>query len=1004
MLRLGAIMRSNQEMRFRGSPVLVGTLLLATVTTAHAVVPRPVGRMPADTLTALPAAKVTKPLREVADVRWAQPASAAWTAFQNQVGGRWRVATDRATGVPARIWGSGIATPGANASATAAEAYARNVLADHLALLAPGASETDFVLVSNQSDGEIRTIGFVQQSGGRRVVGGQISFRFKHDRLIVIGSEALPDVKVEVSTNRMARARVESNARSYLRTAVALPSAPVTEIGAEVVLPLVGDDAVLGYRVARPLTIDGGADGKYLAYADAATGEILAVHQQNVYASGMIRYRAVNRHPGNPRVDLPAPNAHVMLAGAPKTTTSDGSVSWGVEAAQTLTTAVSGDFVEVVNQAAGGAVAFAELALSPGGLVVWDASSAPEDDAQVQVYLSTNIVKNFVRTYLDPAMKTLDQSITANVNIAQDCNAFFDGKAINFFHASVKCQNTGLLQDVVFHEFGHALHSAEIIEGVGSFDGAMSEGAADFLAASVTGDPAMGRGFFYNDDPLRNLDPLLTEARWPEDVQEIHHTGLIYGGTMWDLRKALITELGEAEGIRLVQKLYIGTLRRSTSIPTSLIEALVEDDDDGNLANGTPHECTIRRAFGRHGLRTASGMISAPGSVADRADATTVQIDLTGLSERCTGDGVNRVTVDWKPADDGAAPAAAATDAIKSDRDTYIAQVPLAVDGTVLYRARVQFDDQSVLTLADNLGDPYYQLYQGKTVPLYCTSFEDGDPLAMGWTTGSTKDASPWAWGEAKGGATDPKAAYTGSHFLAQQLGGDYGPARTTWVQMPPIDVGHWSDVRLQYRRWLAVEDSHFDKARILLNGKEVWINYTQNIGDASSTHHIDREWRFHDVPLSGKVIGHQLDVRWELASDEGLNFGGWQLDDVCVVANVNSVCGDGIKTRTEGCDDGAANADKPDSCRTYCQLPTCGDQIVDQGEECDQGPDSAGACANDCSWREVPSLGGCCSTSGGAAGSLALGAIVVGLLLAPRRRKRRQVGVARPLERDVRA
>ncbi|CAN5912602.1 hypothetical protein BH11MYX3_BH11MYX3_13170 [soil metagenome] len=979
-------------MRSRGgSSVLAGTLLLATVATAHAVVPRPVGRLTADTLTALPAANLPKPLRQIADVRWSQPTTAAWTAFQTQLGGRWRAATDRATGVPARIWGSGIATPGANASPAAAEAYARNLLGDHLALLAPGASASDFVLVSNHSDGEIRSIGFVQSFGGRRVVGGQISFRFKHDRLIAIGSEALPDIKVAVSTNRMARARVEANAKSSLRMAVAMPAAPVTDVGPEVVLPLIADDGVLGYRVARSLMIDGGAEGRYLAYADAATGEILAVHQQNLYASGTVRYRAVDRHPGNPRVDLPAPNAHVMVAGAPTTTTSAGGVSWGVETVQTLTTAVSGDFVEVVNQAAGGAIAVAELALSPGGLVVWDASAAPEDDAQVQVYLSVNIVKNFVRTQIDPAMKTLDQSITANVNIAQDCNAFFDGKAINFFHATAKCQNTGLLQDVVFHEFGHAVHSFEIIEGVGSFDGAMSEGAADFLAASITGDPGMGRGFFYSNDPLRSLDPLLEEARWPEDVQEIHHTGLIFGGTMWDLRKALITELGETEGIRLVQKLYLGTLRRSTSIPTSLIEALVEDDDDGDLDNGTPHECTIRRAYGRHGLRTASGTIAAPGALADQRASTTVQIDLTGLSDRCDGDGVNRVTIDWKPADDGAAPAANATDAVKSDRDTYFAELPLAIDGTVLYRARIQFDDQSVLTLADNLADPYYQLYQGKTVPLYCTSFEEGDPLARGWTTGSSKEASPWAWGEAMGGATDPRVAYSGSHFLAQELGGDYAPERTTWVQMPPIDVGHWSDVRLQYRRWLAVEDSHFDKARILLNGKEVWINYTQNIGDASSTHHIDREWRFHDVPLSGKVAGHQLDVRWELASDEGLNLGGWQLDDVCVVANVNSICGDGVKTRTEGCDDGPANADAPDKCRSYCALPTCGDQIVDEGEECDQGADSTGACSNACTWNDVPSLGGCCSTSGGAAGSFALGAVVGGLMLVPWRRRRKR-------------
>ena len=57
-------------------------------------------------------------------------------------------------------------------------------------------------------------------------------------------------------------------------------------------------------------------------------------------------------------------------------------------------------------------------------------------------------------------------------------------------------------------------------------------------------------------------------------------------------------------------------------------------------------------------------------------------------------------------------------------------QLPLAIEGKVFYRARVQFTDGSVLTLADNLADPYYQLYQGHTVPLYCTDFET-DPLTI---------------------------------------------------------------------------------------------------------------------------------------------------------------------------------------------------------------------------------------------------------------------------------
>ena len=311
-------MGSNQGMRFRGSVALTGMVIAAA--TAHAVVPRQGPRIPADTLTARPAAGITKPLRTTADVRWGAVSSAAWSKFTTAAGGRWQASQDRATGVPSRIWGSGIAVPGANGSPQIAEQAARQLLATHLALLAPGAQVSDFELVANHEASGVRSIGFIQKLGARRVVGGQISFRFKRDRMIAIGSAALPDITVSVPKARLSRAAVHGRAATELRRDLALTNAPVGEPGDEVVLPLIGEDAVLGYRVARPVMIDGGAEGRYLAYADVATGAILAVHQLNTYASGTVRYKTVDRHPERPRIDRPAPRTHVMVEGTPQTT------------------------------------------------------------------------------------------------------------------------------------------------------------------------------------------------------------------------------------------------------------------------------------------------------------------------------------------------------------------------------------------------------------------------------------------------------------------------------------------------------------------------------------------------------------------------------------------------------------------------------------------------------------------------------------------------------------
>lgn len=962
---------------------------------AHAVHPRQdagARRIAADTLTALPAAGVARPLRSQPQVAYGAPGGAAWQALERALGGRWQVATDRATRVPSRIWGEGLSTPGANGSAMLAEAYARKLLAAHLAVLAPGAAVADFVLVSNHSDGDQRAVGFAQRAGGRRVVGGQISFRFKRDRMFVIASEALPHVDVSATARavRLPRAELAARTTDALRRELVLATAPVRPAlaGEEVVLPLVSDDAVLGYRVATAFEIDGGADGRYLAYVDPSDGAVLAVHQQNLYANGTVMYRGVDRFPARGRIDRPAPRAFVTLGATPSTTTATGGVTWTPDAPLTVTASTVGDLVKVINKAEGGAAATAPLALQPGGTALWDASADIAQDAQVITFLATNTVKAYIRTKLDPAMPKLDDSIDANVNIEQQCNAFYDGTAINFFHATTMCQNTGVIDDVIFHEFGHALHIAEIVDGVGAFDGAMSEGAADFLAVSITGDSGMGRGFFFSDAPLRELDPVDREATWPRDIAEIHTTGKIFGGALWDLRKAAIAAFGPTAGEALVNRLYIGALRRSTSIPTSLLEMLATDDDDGNLANGTPNECMIRDAYGRHGLRTATGTLDARAVLDEGAATLPVAIALTGLSPRCAGDDITSVTLVWKPDEGSTAVAAGEGPMLAAGAGRYSGQLALPAQDAVRYQARVRFSDGSELVLPDNLGDPWYTAYQGSTEVLYCTGF-DTNPFDEGWTTGAGEGStSTWEWGAPRGGATDPTAAFSGAAVLAQNLGGDYPAKHASFVRLPDIDVGAFSDVRLQYRRWLAVEDSFYDQAWVSVNGETAWLNYSADQGESSAIHHIDREWRFHDVKLSGVAFGHVLSIGFDLATDEGLHLGGWAIDDLCVVANTLSICGDGEQSVTEECDDGDRNANKPNKCRTYCRAPACGDQIVDKGEACDDGTAGTNRCSATCMLL-IEDDGGCCSvgTSGPARGSLLLAAIV-GFVIARRRRR----------------
>src|SRR5262249_59497578 len=108
----------------------------------------------------------------------------------------------------------------------------------------------------------------------------------------------------------------------------------------------------------------------------------------------------------------------------------------------------------------------------------------------------------------------------------------------------------------------------------------------------------------------------------------------------------------------------------------------------------------------------------------------------------------------------------------------------------------------------------------------------------------------------------------------------------------PVVDTTGYDHVRLQYWRWLNVEDGHFDHATITVDGQQRWANFDSNMGDSSTTAHRDKEWRFQDVDLTTDAADHQVHVAFRLASDPGLAFGGWTLDDVCIVGYAGALGG----------------------------------------------------------------------------------------------------------------
>jgi MYXO-CTERM domain-containing protein len=871
--------------------------------------------------------------------------------------GGWKAIVDHDTGVPVRMWGPSIAAPGTIKDAAAADAAARSYLAAHLAALAPGAVLSDFTPLANELDGSgnVRVVSFAQHSQGLAVVGGAISFTFERDHLVMIGSTSLPNVHVRMPGGTLPREMLETSAKTWLHQPVA-----VRGHGDRVILPIVHSRGNAGapdieYRVVETVSVEAvrGA-GRWDVWLDAADGAPIARHSTLMFASGKVLFDVPDRYPGGTRNPQPAPFATHTVNGAQVTSLEDGTVTWASGTA-TVAPGLTGTLVAITNKA--GTLIADSLSLADGGSVTWSKATDAASDAQLDSYVFANQAKAFVKAKINPNLDWLNQQLSVNVNENQTCNAYSTGDDIHFFKSDSMCENTGRISDVVYHEFGHSVHANSIIPGQGAFDSSLSEGMADTLAVAITGDHGMGRGFFYNDTALRDVGT--GNKKWPDDADgEPHDEGEIIGEALWDTRVALQTKLGTDAGYTQFLKVYYSVVQNAPDIPDSFPAALLGDDDNGNLADGTPNQCELMAAFGAHGLVDPAATI---GLAPPTRDGYNVSISTNPpAASSCTPPTVSSAVLTWGPKGQATG---GGTVNLMSSGNTWSAAIPTQPDGTVvLYSVAVTLSDGSTINYPQNKADPQYQMYVGPVTNIWCADFENG---AADWThSGTPTSSDQWEAGAPMGIGGDPKTAHGGSNVFGIDLGDDdglYEARGDTYAESPEIDLKGNTSVRLQYYRWLNVEDGFYDKATISANGMPVWTNYaSQSMPTSDEINHTDKEWRFHDVDLSAQAATGKIKLRFELKSDEGLQLGGWTIDDVCLVATAakTATCGNGTVDTGETCDDG--NTTDGDGCSATCQDET-------------MGKDS----------------GGCCSIGGSPAGPLGLGLLTLGLVIRRRRRRR---------------
>jgi len=368
-----------------------------------------------------------------------------------------------------------------------------------------------------------------------------------------------------------------ADAKDYLGTAEPQTSTPTLEIWV--------DEAKQGH-LAWTFSVASASltEPKARRYWVAALGEPLVLNwESEIYSThqGVITGQLWSTTPFDGTANRPLPGLQVLRSiSGPTATGPDGRYGFDSGAgAANISADLDGANVDLQNQA--GADISRTKNGTPANPVDLNFGSANDNErAQVSAFYWTEKAHELAGSILAPT--DLPNLIT-RVNIANSCNAFWNGNSINFFQAGGACPNTAY-SDVVFHEYGHGVDSRK----GGILDGGYSEGFGDAMALLGTRQSCLGRDFFGDGTCLR---PATDVILWPPAPGEnVHAVGRRYAGFSWELIQQLAKTYGENGAYDIASRLVLAAAAANpTNIPDAVHLSFLADDIDGNLANGTPH-------------------------------------------------------------------------------------------------------------------------------------------------------------------------------------------------------------------------------------------------------------------------------------------------------------------------------------------------------------------------------------------------------------------------------
>lgn len=255
-------------------------------------------------------------------------------------------------------------------------------------------------------------------------------------------------------------------------------------------------------------------------------------------------------------------------------------------------------------------------------------STATQTDAfaEVMMYYHLNQIHQYFNArgyYNDDPLTGIDRSMGAIVNY-RSAMGYYD----NAYYSPASIASSGQIvfgqgeatdfsydSSVIYHEYGHAVvdgsskylfYCANDIYGSDCTQGGLNEGSADYFSASFRGDPDVG-DYAMGEWISMYARDLTMSNRCPDDLYgEEHEDGKIWGGALWDVRKALAPndELAHALVDPLILATVVTPVPSNTSSGSAFSYAadILLSDAEAEFGAGSSTVKTIESALETRGL------------------------------------------------------------------------------------------------------------------------------------------------------------------------------------------------------------------------------------------------------------------------------------------------------------------------------------------------------------------------------------------------------------------